>query len=77
MTGDGCEDSSRNSKVDYYSVMYINYEPFRHGGSSMCINWADSHASVEKVYTIKNGKSGPTSLTSGANSYKYYYYKKK
>ena len=75
--GDGLEDPARGTQADCYCVMYINYEPFRHGGNSMCINWADCHATSEKTYTIKSGKSGPTSLTSGANSYKYYYYKQK
>ena len=75
--GDGLEDPARGTQADCYSVMYINYEPFRHGGNSMAINWADSHATVEKTYTIKSGKSGSSSLTSGANSYKYYYYRLK
>ncbi len=77
VTGDGADYPTQTTKVDYYCVMYISHEPFRHGGSNMCVNWADSHATVEKTYTIKSGKSGPSSLTSGANSYKYYYYKQK
>ena len=76
VTGDGCEDLGFVTKMDHYSVMYIGHEPFRHGGSSMAVNWADCHATSEKTYTIKSGKSGP-GLTSGANSYKYYYYKQK
>ena len=77
VTGDGLDRDPAYSKPDYYACMYISHEPFRHGGSNMCINWADSHATVERTYGIKSGKEGPSNQTSGANSYKYYYYRDK
>ena len=58
--------------------MYMQVEPFRHSGNSMGITWVDGHATLEKVYTVKQGKESPTNATiRGGNAYKYYYYREK
>ena len=78
--GDGCEDPDQVGvrAIKALSVMYIGYEPFRHGGKQMCVSWADGHATAEKVYTIKQGKDSPTNNECrGTNAYKYYYYRDK
>ena len=78
VTGDGADYPSNTGKVDYYCVMHISHEPFRHSGNSMGITWVDGHATLEKVFTVKQGKeSAAYAAVRGANAYKYYYYREK
>ncbi len=67
--GDGTDDPDVDSYpvVEAYAVMYIKAEPFRHS-TSFGITWVDGHSSLEKVYTIRQGKTGTSWPT-----YKYYY----
>ena len=79
--GDGIDDpghpySGANS-VQALSVMYARAEPFRHG-TSFGVTWVDGHATMEKVYTIMQGKNSPTNAgVRDANAYKYYYFRNK
>ena len=81
LCGDGIDDPSHPycgyENVSALSVMYMRAEPFRHG-TSLGVAWVDGHATLEKVYTIMQGKESPTNtLVQGANAYKYYYYRNK
>ncbi len=79
ITGDGVDDPAQPyATADYgprpLSVMYERAEPFRHA-TSFGICWVDGHASMEKVYTIKQGKTSP-SVPSG-ETWRYYYVRQK
>ena len=80
IVGDGVDDPSQPNaynNVAALSVMYMQAEPFRHG-TSFGICWVDGHASMEKVYTIRQGKESPINgECKGANAYKYYYFRRK
>ena len=78
-TGDGCEDPDQVGvrAIQALSVMYVGYEPFRHGGKLMGICWADGHATAEQVYTIKQGKHSDRSDLVKADPNRYYYYRDK
>ena len=57
--------------------MYMMAEPFRHS-TSFGICWVDGHASMEKVYTIRQGRDSPINgECRGANAYKYFYFRRK
>ena len=78
--GDGTEDLTNpnvysDAKARGLCVMYMQVEPFRHSGNSMGVTWVDGHATLEKVYTIKQGKESAT--LKGAMTYKYYYLRQK
>ena len=81
--GDGTEDLTNpnvysDAKARGLCVMYMQVEPFRHSGNSMGITWVDGHATLEKVYTIKQGKESPINAAiRGGMTYKYYYYREK
>ena len=79
--GDGIDDPSHPysgaNSVQALSVMYLRAEPFRHS-TSFGIAWVDGHSSLEKVYTIMQGKNSPTNASvRDANSFRYYYYRSK
>ena len=80
IVGDGVDDPAQPNaynNVAALSVMYMQAEPFRHG-TSFGICWVDGHSSMEKVYTIRQGKESPTNgSVRGANAYKYYYFRSK
>ena len=81
IVGDGIDDPSDPhcgyNNVSALSVMYMQAEPFRHS-SSLGITWVDGHSTLEKVYTIRQGRESPTNtLAQGANAYKYYYFRSK
>ena len=80
IVGDGVDNPAQPNaynNVAALSVMYMQAEPFRHN-TSFGICWVDGHASMEKVYTIRQGKDSPNnSSCRGANAYKYYYYRNK
>ncbi len=58
-----------------FCVIYMEAEPFRHNGTSMAITWVDGHSTLEKTYTIRQGKN--TATLTGGNAYKYYYLREK
>ncbi len=63
--------------VTCLAVMYMKNEPFRHA-SDFGVSWVDGHATMSKVYTIRQGKESATnSACRGAGAYKYYYYRQK
>ncbi|MBQ4107116.1 MAG: DUF1559 domain-containing protein [Lentisphaeria bacterium] len=78
--GDGVDDPSQpyaNASVLALSVMYMLAEPFRHN-TSFGVCWVDGHASMEKVYTIRQGReSARNGECKGANAYKYFYFRYK
>ena len=80
IVGDGVDNPAQPNaynNVAALSVMYMQAEPFRHS-TSFGICWVDGHATMEKVYTIRQGKeSAVNGNCRGANAYKYYYYRNK
>ena len=80
IVGDGVDNPAQphaTNDVIALSVMYMLAEPFRHS-TSFGICWVDGHASMEKVYTIRQGKESPINgECKGANAYKYYYFRRK
>ena len=80
--GDGIDDPNHPKcgvpgNAQGLSVMYMQGEPFRHS-TSFGIAWVDGHSTMEKVYTIMQGKdSGVNSGVRNANAYKYYYFRNK
>jgi len=62
-------------KAQIFSAIYMKAEPFRHSGTGMAVTWVDGHSTLEKTYTIKQGKESP--IVKGANAYKYYYVREK
>ena len=80
IVGDGVDNPAQpnaTNSVIALSVMYMLAEPFRHS-TSFGICWVDGHASMEKVYTIRQGKESPINgECKGANAYKYYYFRRK
>ena len=79
--GDGLDNQDLASEAPKdaasLAVMYMKAEPFRHS-TSFGITWVDGHATMEKVYTIQQGKNSPiNSACSGAGAYKYFYYRNK
>lgn len=78
--GDGINDPSHPysgvNNVQGLAVMYLKAEPFRHS-TNMGIAWVDGHATMEKAFTIMQGKEGQRGETQGANAYRYYYFRDK
>ena len=78
--GDGVDNPAQpyaTNDVMALSVMYMQAEPFRHS-TSFGICWVDGHASMEKVYTIRQGRDSPINgECRGANAYKYFYFRRK
>ena len=79
--GDGLDNpdlaSEAPKSAGSLAVMYMKAEPFRHS-TSFGITWVDGHATMEKVYTIRQGKDSPVNGSCrGAGAYKYYYFRNK
>ena len=79
--GDGIDDPSHpysgSNSVAALSVMYLRAEPFRHS-TSFGVAWVDGHATLEKVYTIMQGKNSPiNAAVRDANAFRYYYFRYK
>ena len=59
------------------AIMYMLAEPFRHT-TSFGVCWVDGHATMEKVYAVRQGKeSSVNTACSGGNAYKYFYFRQK
>ena len=79
--GDGIDDPSHpysgSNSAMALAVMYLRAEPFRHN-TSFGIAWVDGHSSLEKVYTIMQGKDSPiNTAVQGSNAFRYYYFRNK